>query len=145
MPFALAIVGGVLVLVAIRGTHADLGSQLKSDFTGQHNFWIWLLAIIAVGALGYAPALRTPSRMLLGLVILGMVISNQGVWAKLQSTLQTPPAAVQPTGSEADQPLTGSVPVTLSGAQTSGAGSGVAGQAAGAGATALQFLPFLGL
>jgi hypothetical protein len=55
-----------------------------------------------------------------------MVISNLGIWAKLQSALQSPRKAVQPTGSEADQPLTGSVPVTLSGG-SSAPGSSPAG------------------
>jgi hypothetical protein len=150
MPFALLLIGAVLILTAIKGTYSELGTQLRTDFTGSgsHSFLIWLAAIGAVGALGYSPVLRTPSRMLLALVLLSMVITNasNGLFTRLTQTLGAAPANVAlPQGQ--DLPLTGSIPVTLSGSGGSSTGSAgsAASDAAGAAKTALSFLPFLGL
>jgi hypothetical protein len=146
MPFALLIIGAVLILTAIKGTYSELGTQLRTDFTGSgsHSFLIWLAAIGAVGALGYSPVLRTPARMLLALVLLAMIITNakKGLFAQLTQALGAAPAAVAlPQGQ--DVALTGEAPVrvTLSGGA---GGTGGAGAAAGQAAqTAFSVVPFL--
>lgn len=121
MPFALLLIGAVILVAAIRGTHTALGKQVVSDFTGSGNFLIWLAAIAAIGALGYSPVLRTPSRMLLALIVLAMLLANRGFFDKFKQLLGQAPAAVPATQ---DQPLTGSVPVTLQGGQQSAPGGG---------------------
>jgi hypothetical protein len=143
MPFALLLIGAVLIIAAIRGTYADLGKQLTTDFTGSGSgsFLVWIAAIGAVGALGYSPVLRTPARMLLALVILAMVLTNgrRGLFSRLQQAVAATPAA-QP--GIADQPLTGSVPVQLQGGSGASGAAGAAGQAA---STVASFLPLLAL
>jgi hypothetical protein len=143
MPFALLLIGAVLIITAIRGTYSDLGKQLTTDFTGSGSgsFLIWIAAIGAVGALGYSPVLRTPARMLLALVILAMVMTNgqRGLFSRLQQAVSTAPPAEPGI---ADQPLTGSVPVQLSGGSGASGASGAAGQAASA---ITSFLPLLAL
>lgn len=144
MPFALLLIGAVILIAAVRGTHGALGQQITKDFTGAGNFWIWIAAIGAVGALGYSPVLRTPSRMLLALIVLGMILATKGgFFTKFKDLLGQQPAAIP---ASQDQPLTGSVPVTLGGGQTSapgGGGNGGAGQAIGTAAKVVSsFLPF---
>lgn len=131
MPFALLVIGAVLLVTAFKGTYSDFGAQLKSDLTGQGattGFLVWILAIGAVGAIGYSPVFRTPARMLLALIILAMLLSTKGaVFAKLAAAFTSPAPAAQPSQASQDQPLTGSVPVTLSGGQTSAPGGGAPG------------------
>lgn len=124
MPFALLTIGALLIISALRGTYSSLGKQLVADMVGSGSgtgFIAWVAAIGAVGAIGYAPDLRTPSRILLGLIFLGILISNQGVFAQLKSIALNPP---QPTaagaGAVQDPALTGSIPVTLTGSSGSG-------------------------
>jgi hypothetical protein len=82
VPFVLVLVGLVLIVTAIRGTQGSLWNLIYGDITGQaggnKGFVVWLAAIAAIGAVGYYPPLRTPSRLLLGLVVLGIFISNVG-------------------------------------------------------------------
>lgn len=73
MPFLLLAIGGVLALVAIRGTHAQLGAALEQDMP---RFFIWGAALGLVGAVGFVPGMRRPSMWLLGLVVLVLVVSH---------------------------------------------------------------------
>jgi hypothetical protein len=93
MPFALVTIGLLLIVTGARDTYAAFGTQLQSDFTGQGNFIYWLAALGFIGALGYIQDLRTFSRVFLTLVIISMLLSNQGFFAKLQSALGTAKAS----------------------------------------------------
>lgn len=102
MPFALAVIGILLVVTGARGTYGDLKNLLIGDFTGDHNFMYWVLAIVIVGFLGYVPQLETFSRVFLGLVIIAMLIAKRGFANKFMAALKelgsasgadTPPAA----------------------------------------------------
>jgi hypothetical protein len=73
MPFALLLIGAVLIVVALNNTHAQLATQLESDVPG---FFRWGAAIVALLALGYIPGLRTPSRWLLALVVVVLVVKT---------------------------------------------------------------------
>jgi hypothetical protein len=120
MPFAIAIVGGVLVLVAVRNTHGTLATLLKDDFTGSQGavgFIVWIGAILAIGAMGYVPALKIPSRMLLALVFLSLFIANQGVFTNIANAIRSPPAV---TPSPAEDPLPKEFPVHVTGASSGG-------------------------
>lgn len=122
MPFAIAIVGAVLLLVAVRNTHGQLATLLKDDFTGSQGavgFIVWIGAILAIGALGYFPALKTASRGLLALVFLAMLIANKGVFDNIANAIRNPP---QITQAAAEDPLPGEFPVHVTGASGSGGG-----------------------
>ena len=69
MPFALVIIGVVLLVAGIRNTQCILFAEVEGDFTGTDNFFYWFLAIMIIGALGYVPKLKPISTALLVLVI----------------------------------------------------------------------------
>lgn len=73
MPIALLIVGALLIIVAFQNTMGELARQLGADIPG---YFKWLVAIVAILVLGYVPQLRTASRVLLGLVVLVVVLTN---------------------------------------------------------------------
>lgn len=76
MPLILLVVGALFVTSAVRNTHADLFSLLKSDFTGDQNFVVWIIAIFVAGALGYVPGLRPLSYAFLLLIVAVIVLTN---------------------------------------------------------------------
>lgn len=140
MAFLLILIGLILIVTAYRSTMGDLATALEQDVPG---FFVWGAAIGAVLALGYVPALRTPSRALLLLV--GVVIlltqwqaivngissfrSAAGSSPSGQPT-PTPTTAYATSGGPAGAPsqasITGTssgsagVPATSSGSPTSG-------------------------
>lgn len=79
MPLALLAAGLILLVSAMRGTTGDLFSLVKSDFTGQGNFLIWILVLAAVGSVGYVKTLRPISNAFLVLVLLVFLLAaNKG-------------------------------------------------------------------
>lgn len=98
MPFVLLIVGLLAVVSAIRGTEQQFGAQLVSDLKGapgSPGYIYWVSAIIAVGVVGYYAPLRTFSKTFMALILLGMILANQGLFARLSQALQSPQS---PTG-----------------------------------------------
>lgn len=73
MPLALLIVGTLLIVVAFQNTIGDLARAIGADVPG---YFKWLVAIVAILALGYLPSMRTPSRILLTLVVLVVLLTN---------------------------------------------------------------------
>lgn len=100
MGFALIIAGLLMIVTGGRGTYAAFGAQVAKDFTGPpgQNFTYWIVALGAVGAVGYIDALRTISRLLLVLVIIGIFLSNKGFFAQFQAALKQGPVAPQSSG-----------------------------------------------
>lgn len=98
MPYALVVIGLILIVTGVRDTHAALGSQIKSDLTGDASFTRYALAIFAVGALGYIDKLRTASTAFMALIIISLVLSNRGVFNKLSEAIDAGPEA-PPEGS----------------------------------------------
>ena len=88
MPFALILVGLLLVVAAVRNTVTDnsttgtkgLTTLIKGDFTGQNNFIYWLVAILLIGALGYVDSLRSLSRAFMALILVALFLTGkQGI------------------------------------------------------------------
>jgi len=99
MPFALLIIGLLLIATGGRGTYAQFGAMVVGDFTqapagGGPTFTTWLIALAAVGVLGYIPQVQTISRMLLALVLLVLLLRNRGFFDQFQAALKQ--GAVQP-------------------------------------------------
>lgn len=114
MPFLLVAIGLVLIVTGVRDTYAQLAAQLQKDFTGQQNFTVWILAIGAVGALGYINSLRTFSHYFLALIIISMVISNKGFFQRFSQQFAAGPQTINATGvapapSSTNQPAAGTV------------------------------------
>jgi len=99
MGFALLIVGLLMVITGARGTYAQFGRQIASEFQGQNNFTYWLLAIGTIGALGYIQSLQVISRWLMALILLSIFLSHKGFFAQFQAALKAGPVAPQPATS----------------------------------------------
>lgn len=91
MPFALVFIGLVLIVTGAKGTHAALGRQISSDFTGEGNFFHWFLAIGFLGILGSIKEFRDFSRIFMTLILVSMILSNEGFFTKLLSSIKTGP------------------------------------------------------
>jgi hypothetical protein len=73
MPVALVVIGVILIIVAFNNTMGQLATELQNDVPG---FFVWGAAIAIILGLGYVPGLRTPSRWLLALVVLVIVLTQ---------------------------------------------------------------------
>lgn len=125
MPFVLIILGILLVVVGIRNTQGQLGSLIVGDFTGTPNFWYWIAAIFVIGALGYIDELKVPSRAMLALVLITLILSNKGFFAQFTSQLQSGSAQAPPAGPANPSVGGGSTSAApSSGTQTSSGGVG---------------------
>ncbi len=91
MAIPLLIIGLLMVITGGRGTYAQFGSQVASEFQGQNSFTYWLLAIGILGAVGYITPLQKISRMLMALVILVIFLANKGFFAKFTAALKQGP------------------------------------------------------
>ena len=89
MPFALLIVGTLLLVSGVRGTSGQLATLVKQDFTGSGNFIYWIVAILILGAIGYSDELKPLSRIFTVLVIVVLFLSNGGFFQQFTSALGT--------------------------------------------------------
>lgn len=67
------LIGALLIVAAVRNSQGALWSALTRDVPG---FVVWAAAILAIGAIGFAPGLKPISRGLLALVVLVIVVNN---------------------------------------------------------------------
>jgi hypothetical protein len=113
MPFALIFIGLLMVVSGARDTHADLGSELITDIGGKGGFGTRLLAIGAVGSLGYMGGdWRKFSIYFMVLVLVALLLSaDKGFFAQLSAARVAGPATV-----------TASPAATAAPAQSSGGG-----------------------
>lgn len=136
MALGLLLVGLVLIVSAIRGTHGQLWTLVVNDMTGAgatHGFIVWLAAIVAIGAIGFYRPLRTPSHLLLGLIVVVIFLVNGGVWQQVSQTFtQGIPQGTAPADPTATA-LPAAIPVQVSQA---GGGGGILGALSGAVGTA---------
>jgi hypothetical protein len=93
MPFALIIVGAVLLISSTRNTltntqNTGLYQLLASDFTGSDNFIFWAVSILIIGAIGYIPKLKPISVAFMTLVILVLFLKKgTGVFSQFESAI----------------------------------------------------------
>lgn len=95
MAFVFVMVGLLAIVTGAKGTYAQFGSQVVSDFTGSKPFTWWVLAIGGIGALGYIDALRTFSRLFMTLILLSMLLSNRGFFTQLTAAIKAGPTPPQ--------------------------------------------------
>jgi hypothetical protein len=131
MGLPLLVIGLLMIVVGARGTYAQFGQQVASEFEGQNSFTYWIIALAALGGLGYVPQLQRISRWAMGLVILAIFLSNKGFFAKFQQALQQGPqqpatpgggSSIASTVANVVAPQTGN-PITAQVAQGLGAGT----------------------
>jgi hypothetical protein len=73
MVFFALLAGVIIVVAAIRNTYPTLFAALGEDTPA---FVVWAAAIVAVGVLGFVPAIKTPAKLLIALIILVLVLTN---------------------------------------------------------------------
>ena len=80
MPLALLVFGLLFLVATVRGPEetSKLLALIKSDFTGPGNFFIWILAIGGIAAVGYAKPLRTFSNLFLALIFIMLILLKRG-------------------------------------------------------------------
>jgi len=103
MPFALILIGALLIVAGIRNKLSDLGTLLAGDFSGPGNFFYWVAGIGALGAIGYYNPLRNVSRLFLALIILSMLLSDQGFFEQLKQALQSVQAPAKASETDVGQ------------------------------------------
>jgi hypothetical protein len=94
MPIAFVIFGVFLLLAAVRWNSggSEVWTLLKSDLQGKSvttgkqtgNFFAWAAAIILIGSVGYIDELKPVANTMLALVIVVLLLSNNGFFAQLQ-------------------------------------------------------------
>jgi hypothetical protein len=100
MPFVFAISGILLIIAGVRGKTSDLMTLVKSDFTGQPNYFEWMIALFLVGAIGYIKELSTISKMFMFLVLAGLLWKNKQVLSEFHAQeTQTVAASTKTTAS----------------------------------------------
>jgi len=107
VPFVLLIVGVLIIVVAIRNTQNQLGALVVNDFTGPGNFFYWIAAIFIIGALGYVDELKAPSRAMLALILIALLISNRGFFNSFVAQLSAGSAQPPPPGPPMPKPASG--------------------------------------
>lgn len=103
MPFALVIIGLVMVVTGAKGTQSQLGAELRKDFTGDGNFLYWFAVIAALGALGTIDSFKNFARSFIALVLVAMILANGGVFQKLIEAIQQGPISPATPSQEASK------------------------------------------
>lgn len=133
MPFALIIIGAVLLVASVRNTQDQLpdGSPglfglVKGDFSGQGNFVFWVVSLLIIGAVGYVPKLKPISDGFLVLVIIVLFLTKGnpngvggGFFSKFSQALQTTQTAQPTNAPNSTQPVSTLAPLASLGGLTS--------------------------
>jgi hypothetical protein len=99
MPFVAILIGAVVLIAAFNNSHATLAHELEQDIPG---YFKWAVAIAAILGLGFIPGMKVPSRWLIALVAVVVVLNNyQQILSGFTGFAQASPA---PTGSGAADP-----------------------------------------
>jgi hypothetical protein len=85
MPLVFVFLGALFIIVGVAGTQAQLLTQVKQDFAGKNNFFVWIIAIVAIGLIGNIPGLKPLSVALLALVVVAILLSNKGFFSQFAS------------------------------------------------------------
>jgi hypothetical protein len=101
MPLAIVLIGILLVSVGVKGTQKELGAQFQKDLLGSQGFLIWFAALLIVGLLGTIKPIQQPARYLLALILIVILLRNNGVFTQAVNAIGT----VENTGFATAQPL----------------------------------------
>jgi hypothetical protein len=82
MGYVLIIFGVAFLLAGYHGNAKQLFNLLGDEFTGTPSFGKWIIAILAVGSVGYIRPLKPLSDSFIVLILLVLFLSNRGFFAK---------------------------------------------------------------
>lgn len=98
MPYALILIGTMMVVTGVQNTYAAFGAQLQTDGVA---FLKWGIAIGGVGAMGYVPDLQGLSRAMLALILIAMILANSktgaGFFGNLTNAINKGPTTTSGT------------------------------------------------
>lgn len=141
MPFAALLIGAILIIVAFNNSFGALATELETDIPG---YFKWAAAIAAILALGYIPGFKTPSRYLLALVLMVIVLKN---WPQIQSgftSFASNPSTASGTGAAQPNPSAAYVAANApaaSGTTSAGVAASVTPQGLASAATTIAHNP----
>lgn len=95
MPLAFITIGIILILTGIKGDAVKLGKLVVADFKGQNGnkgYAYWMIAILVLGAVGYIKGFQPVSRAFMILVVVVLLLHNQGFFKSLQDQVLTSPS-----------------------------------------------------
>lgn len=119
MPFALLIIGLVVLVAGARGQSSNLLQLVDEDFLSEGGYIPWAISILGIGAVGYIPKMKPISDAFILLVIIVLILANKGFFANFQT-------AIASFGSGSDT-LAGSTQTSSSSGTTSTAATGSSG------------------
>lgn len=115
MAFVAIIIGTILIVAAFNNTHGQLAQALEQDVPG---FFVWAIAIAAILGLGFIPGMAKPSRWLLALVVIVIVLSNYksivaGFSEFAASSGEAYPAPAEPAATASSSSSTGDAAASI--------------------------------
>jgi hypothetical protein len=105
MPFVFGFAGVLLIVAGVRDQTSNLFTLVKADFSGQPNYFEWMIAIFLVGAIGYIKELSTISRMFMFLVMAGLLYKNKQVFSEFVTQESQQPVSTSTVASNTVTPL----------------------------------------
>lgn len=88
MPYALLIIGIVLLVAGARGQSENLLQLVDEDFLSTGGYIPWAISILGIGAVGYIPKMKPISDAFMALVVVVLILANKGFFTNLQSAVQ---------------------------------------------------------
>lgn len=90
MGWPIIVIGLALLMVGIRGKVEEFHSLLADDFgpNSGSNFIGWIMALLFIAAIGAYRPLRPISDGFLALIVIAILLSNQGFFARLEEQIR---------------------------------------------------------
>jgi hypothetical protein len=125
MPFALVVIGLLMIVTGINNTYSQFGAQLQKDA----GFLPWALAIFVVGLIGNISDLRTFSHYFMALILISVILANSkqgsaGFFSNLSAAIKAGPTAPQATAaSSSSSGVASGIISALTSSPSSGSGA----------------------
>lgn len=90
MGWPIIVIGLALLMVGIRGKVEEFHALLADDFgpNSGSNFIGWIMALLFIAAIGAYRPLRPISDGFLALIVIAILLSNQGFFARLEEQIR---------------------------------------------------------
>jgi len=104
MPVVIILIGLLFLILARNGTQGSFEGLLKSEFTGAQSFLVWASALLILGLIGFWKTARPVTDAMIGLIILVLILSNPGLFAKFNEAIRGPQTPTDQPGATPLQP-----------------------------------------
>lgn len=88
MAWAFLIIGALMLVAAWKKKQGELWELLKDDFSGDGNFFVWMLAIIFLVVLGNIKAIKPVTDAFLLLVIVVIVLGSKNLFGSFMAEIE---------------------------------------------------------